>query len=188
MSVATPGVRLTYHDLLLLPEDRNRHELIDGEHYVTPPPNTRHQGILGNLHFLIRAWLEDHPIGRVFFAPVDVVVTEYDVVEPDLLFMSLARAADILTPQHATGVPELVVEVASKSTRRRDATIKHRFYERAGVSEYWIVDPQCNGIRVFRREGDRFARPMELSLEAGDVLTTPLLPGLEMPLARIFGD
>lgn len=78
-------VKLTYDDFLLFPDDGRRHELIDGEHYVTPSPNTRHQAVLGNLHFLIRSWLERHPVGRVFFAPFDVVFTRFDVVEPDLL-------------------------------------------------------------------------------------------------------
>ena len=81
---------------------------------------------------------------------------------------------------------ELVIEISSPSTRKRDETIKRRLYERAGVSEYWVVDPEIDVIRVYRREHDQFGRPAELSREAGDVLTTALLPGLEMPLARIF--
>ena len=133
-------------------------------------------------------WLEDHPIGQVFYAPYDVVFSEFDVVEPDLLYLSNERAADVLTPLHAKGVPELVIEIGSKGTRKRDETIKRRLYERAGVSEYWIVDPMIDVVRVYRRQDDRFARPLELSREAGDVLTTPLLPGLDLPLARVFRD
>ena len=180
------AVKLTYDDFVHFPDDGNRHELIDGEHYVTPSPNTRHQRISGNLHLLIGTWLEDHPLGRVFYAPYDVVFSAFDVVEPDLLYLSNERAAQVLTPLHAKGVPELVIEIGSKSTRKRDETIKRRLYERAGVSEYWIVDPMIDAIRLYRREGERFGPPLELSREAGDVLTTPLLPGLELPLARIF--
>jgi Uma2 family endonuclease len=84
------------------------------------------------------------------------------------------------------GVPELVVEIASPGTRKRDETIKRRLYEREGVSEYWVVDPETEAVRVYRREGDVFARPVELSRERGDVLTTTLLAGLELPLDRIF--
>ena len=83
-TAAKPGVKLTYDDFLLFPDDGKRHELIDGEHYVTPSPNTKHQQISGNLHCLIRSWLEAHPIGRVFYAPFDVVFSHFDVVEPDL--------------------------------------------------------------------------------------------------------
>jgi len=182
----SPGVKLTYDDFLLFPDDGKRHELIDGEHYVTPSPNTKHQIVLGALHLLVASWLEQHPIGQVFLAPFDVVFTRFDVVEPDLIYMSDERAAEILTAKNVQGVPDLVVEIGSPSTRKRDETIKKRLYERSGVSEYWTVDPELDVIRVYRLEDGRFARAVELSAEAGDVLTTALLPGLEMPLSRVF--
>ena len=181
-------VRLTYDDLQLLPDDGMRHELIDGEHYVTPCPNLRHQAILGNLHFLIRAWLEQHPVGRVFMAPLDVVFTNFDVVEPDLLFVSRQRAADILTAKHVTGPPDIVVEIGSPSTRKRDKTTKRRLYERSGVSEYWIVDPERDVVRVYRNRDGQFERPIELRASVDDVLTTPHLEGLEMAVPKIFAE
>jgi Uma2 family endonuclease len=183
---ARAAVKLTYDDFVHFPDDGKRHELIDGEHYVTPSPNIRHQWILGNLYLLIANWLEEHPIGRAFVAPLDVVLSSLDVVEPDLLYLSNERAAQVITPIHVKGVPELVVEIASKGTRKRDETIKRRLYERTEVSEYWVVDPAIDVVRVYRREGDRFSRPRELSREASDVLTTTLLPGLDLPLTRIF--
>src|SRR5206468_8148158 len=85
---AGPGVKLTYDDFVLFPDDGKRHELIDGEHYVTPSPNITHQRISGNLHLMIGKWLEEHPIGQVFYAPLDVIFSNFDVVEPDLLYMS----------------------------------------------------------------------------------------------------
>jgi Uma2 family endonuclease len=183
---ADRAVRLTYDDFVLFPDDGKRHELIDGEHYVTPSPSTRHQRISGSLFLLIANWLEEHPIGQIFYAPYDVVFSRFDVVEPDLLYLSNERAAQVLTPLHAKGVPELVIEIASKGTRKRDETIKRRLYEQAGVTEYWVVDPEIDVIRVYRRTDNRFNRPTELSRDAGDLLTTPLLPGLQLPLARIF--
>ena len=182
------GVKLTYDDFVLFPDDGMRHELIDGEHYVTPSPNMHHQGISGNLHYMIRSWLEAHPIGKVFFARLDVVLSPFDVVEPDLLYMSNERAAEVSTPLNVQGAPEIVVEIASPGTRTRDETIKRNLYERAGVTEYWVVDPKTDVVRVYRRVGTRFERAAELSREAGDSLTTPLLPGLELPLAKIFQD
>jgi Uma2 family endonuclease len=181
-----PGVKLTYDDFVLFPDDGKRHELIDGEHYVTPSPNTRHQRILARLHLLIGGWLDVHPIGQAFFAPYDVVFTNVDIVEPDLLYFSNERAAQVITPMHARGAPEIVVEIASRGTRKRDETIKRRLYEREGVSEYWVVDPEVDVIRIYRRDGDSFGRAIELTREAGDTLTTSLLAGLEMPLTRIF--
>ena len=184
----SPGVKLTYDDFVLFPDDGKRHELIDGEHYVTPSPNTRHQQVCGNIYWLIRSYLEQHPIGRVLFAPYDIVFSQFDVVEPDLLYVSHARAAEVITEKHGRGAPELVVEIASDGTRKRDDTIKRRLYERGGVSEYWIVDPKIDAVRIYRRGPAGRARGMELSREAGDALTTPLLPGLELRVADIFKD
>lgn len=182
----SPGVKLTYDDFVQFPDDGLRHELIDGEHYVTPSPNTKHQTVSLNLTVLIGSWLEQHPIGRLFHAPFDVVFSMFDVVEPDLLYLSNERAAEALTTLHVRGVPELVIEIGSPGTRKRDETVKRRLYERTGVSEYWVIDPELDAIRVYRREGDGFGRVDELSASASDVLTTSLLPGLEIPLSRVF--
>ena len=185
-SASAPVVKLTYDDFLQFPDDGKRHELIDGEHYVTPSPNTKHQVVSGNLYFLLRRWLEDHPLGRVFYAPFDIVFTRFDIVEPDLLYMSNERATSILTEKHVTGPPEIIIEIGSPGTRKRDETIKKRLYEREGVSEYWVVDPELDVVRVYRVDNGRFGRPVELSREAGDVLTTSVLPDLEIPLDRVF--
>ena len=186
MDPVRSGVKLTYDDFVLFPDDGKRHELIDGEHYVTPSPNIRHQRISGNLHLMIGTWLEEHPIGQLFYAPLDVVLSNVDVVEPDLLYMSNERAAQVMTSLHVKGVPELVIEIGSPGTRKRDETIKRRLYERFGVTEYWVVDPDLDLIRIYRRTGEHFDRAVELSRERGDVLATPLLQGLELTLQRIF--
>jgi len=186
MMRSSPGEKLTYDDFVQFPDDGLRHELIDGEHYVTPSPNTKHQTVSINLTVLIGGWLERNPIGRLFHAPFDVVFSRFDVVEPDLLYLSNARAAEALTPIHVRGVPELVLEIGSPGTRKRDETLKRRLYERSGVSEYWVIDPKLDAIRVYRREGDGFGRVDELSAAANDVLTTALLPGFEISLSRVF--
>ena len=183
---ARSGVKLTYDDYVLFPEDGKRHELIDGEHFVTPSPNTKHQTIAINLAGMIWSRLQQQPIGRVFTAPFDVVFSDFDVVEPDLLYLSTGRAATVLTSKHARGAPDLAVEIGSKGTRKRDETIKRRLYERFGVSEYWVIDPELDAIKVYRLVGEHYERTAELSLENGDVLTTPLLPGFDLPLAKIF--
>jgi Uma2 family endonuclease len=186
-SRGTSRVKLTYDDFVLFPDDGKRHELIDGEHYVTPSPNLRHQEILKRLLVLMENWLAIHRIGKVFCAPLDVLLSNVDVVEPDVLYVSNERKA-LLALNNITGAPDLVIEIGSPSTRQRDETIKRQLYERTNVTEYWIVDPEIDVIRVYRRSGARFARPMELSRENGDVLTTALLPGLDIPLTRVFDD
>ena len=181
---ARSGVKLTYDDFVLFADDGQRHELIDGEHYVTPSQNIRHQRISGNLHLLIGTWLEEHPIGQLFYAPLDVVFSNVDVVEPDLLYMSNERAAQVMTSLHVKGVPELVIEIASPGTRKRDETIASAVdaferqdrgarillkqvtdAERFGVAEYWVVDPDVDVVRVYRRDSERFDRAVELSRE-----------------------
>lgn len=185
-SPARPGEKLTYDDFLLFPDDGLRHELIDGEHYVTPSPSTRHQRISGNLYGTIWRYLRQHSIGQIFHAPFDVVFSHFDIVEPDLLYVSRERANEVLTPQHIRGVPNLVVEIGSKGTSKRDKTIKLELYESAGVDEYWIVDPSSDTVRVYRRVDGTFAPPIELRRDAGDSVTTPLMPGLSIELTTIF--
>ena len=188
MKPANPGVKLTYDDFLQFPEDGKRHELIDGEHYVTPAPIRKHQAIVMSLGSLIWAYLQQHPIGRVFGAPLDVIFSHFDVVEPDVLFITHERMRELEPSPWIKGAPNLVVEVGSPSTRTRDETIKHQLYERFGVDEYWVIDPELVTIKVYRRSADRYERVAELSLENRDVLTTPLLPELDLPLTKIFED
>jgi Uma2 family endonuclease len=182
-----PGVKLTYDDFLLFPDDGKRHELIDGEHYVTPSPSRKHQAIVWNLTVHIGTYLEANPVGRAFGAPFDVVFSQFDVVEPDLLFISNARLK-VLTAKNVQGAPNLVVEIGSPGTRRRDETIKRKLYERFGVEEYWVIDPEIETIAVSRRVGESYQRVLELAVERNDTLTTPLFPDLTLPLQRIFKD
>jgi len=186
MRSAHSGVKLTYDDYMLFPEDGQRHELIDGEHYVSPPPFRKHQGVVTNLIGMIWSHLRTHRLGQVYTAPFAVVFSHYDVVEPDVLYLSNERIAEIEVDPYVKGAPNLVVEVASRSTRKRDRTIKRRLYQRFGVDEYWIIDPDATIVCVFRRQGQWLRLAAELALERGDVLTTPLLPDLDLPLTTIF--
>ena len=181
--------RLTYDDLLLFPDDGLRHEIIDGEHYVTASPNVRHQLVVGRLYGEIYVYLKVHPgTGTLLTAPIDVVLSRHDVVEPDLLFVA-ADQAGIVTVANLQGAPALVVEVLSPSTRKRDAQIKRRLFARSGVREYWLVDPELDTVQVYRRSDDgTFQRAAELSAEDDQALTTPLLPGWSLGLRELFFD
>src|ERR1700687_3662777 len=108
-------IRINYDDLCLLPNDGKRYEIIDGELFVSPSPNVLHQLVVTQLTFFLAHFLKDHPLGRVFVAPLDVLFSHFDVVEPDILYISKARSA-ILTKQNVQGSPDLVVEVLSPST------------------------------------------------------------------------
>jgi Uma2 family endonuclease len=176
--------KLTYADYVALPDDGLRHEIIDGEHYVTPSPVTRHQRISRNLLYLIQSYLEAHPIGEVFCAPFDALLSEFDIVVPDLLYLSRERAR-FLTEKNLQGPPDLVIEILSPSTRSRDERLKRDLYERVGVQEYWLVDPLRDVILVYSGESQRFTGPKQY--ERGDVLTTRLLAELQLPVDKVLG-
>ena len=187
-TAARSDVRLTFDDFLLFPEDGKRHELIDGVHYVTAAPTVGHQELLGRLHLAIGNFLVGRrQLGRVFLSPLDVVLSYYDVVEPDLLFVA-GDQQDILTEANVQGPPALVVEILSPSTRRRDEGIKRELFEAKGIREYWIVDPKGLRVTVYRR-GDEGQFPRLMELVAGQALNleTPLLPGFALSLDDLFG-
>lgn len=177
--------RLTYQDYLLFPEDGNRHELIDGEHFVAPAPSWKHQKASFKLSWLFGEFLDRNPLGHVVYAPFEVVLSKEDVVQPDLLFISNERFG-IVTGKNVKGAPDLVIEILSEGTRKIDETRKLRLYERAGVPEYWMFDTARETARVYRQEGDRLVLVQDLSAAAGDVLETLLLPGLRIPLVKVF--
>jgi Uma2 family endonuclease len=177
--------KLTYDDLLAMPDDGLRHEIIDGVLYVSPSPATPHQFTVGKLHQAIANYLDDHPVGEVYLAPFDVVFTKHDVVEPDLLFIRAERLA-VLTDRNVTGAPDLVIEVLSPGTRRVDLTLKRDLFEREGVREYWIVDPVEGTIAVHHRRVRALVPVESLATSADDAITSPLLPGFRVPLARLF--
>ena len=113
------------------------------------------------------------------------MLSETDVVQPDLLFVTADRLERITEP-NVQGAPDLVVEVLSPTTRRTDEVVKRKRYQLFGVREYWVVDPELDTVKVYRLGSTGFDPAVELSAESGDVLTTPLLPGLAIPLAKVF--
>jgi Uma2 family endonuclease len=171
----------TYEDLLALPEDNLRHEIIDGEHVVSPAPFIKHQLVAMNISGRLFNYLLQNPIGRVYAAPCDVVFAPDNVSEPDVLYISNERAL-IITEKNVQGAPDLAVEVISELGRRRDEVQKKAVYERFGVAEYWIADPKVDTIRVYRRGA--YDKPV--TLRSGDVLTSPLFPGLTLDVATLF--
>jgi Uma2 family endonuclease len=177
--------KLTYEDYERIPDDGLRHEILDGDHYVSPAPVPRHQQVSIELSSRFHFFVKEHELGNILAAPCDVVLSPHDIAQPDLLFISKERAG-IITEKNVQGAPDLLVEILSDRTRKRDEGIKRELYERFGVKEYWLVDTVRQTVLVYRREGDRFHRAGRFSAAAGDVLTTPLLPGLEIPLREIF--
>lgn len=176
---------ITYEDYLRLPDDGNRYEIIDGELVLNPAPALRHQIILINLLVAFRLYFRENGGGQVVIAPFDVVLSPHQVYEPDLLVITDARQS-ILTEKNVSGAPDLVIEILSPGTRRKDETLKRANYERYGVSEYWIVDPEEETVAIDRRAGTAFTRVAVLESETGGTLETPLIPGFSMTVAEVF--
>ena len=177
--------KLIYEDYLTFPDDGRRYELIDGEHFVTPAPIPRHQLAVHQLDLALGKWLETDGSGVVFPSPIDVVFDDTSVVQPDLIWISEERRS-IVTEKNVQGAPDLVIEILSPTTRRTDEIIKRKLYERFGVQEYWLIDPEIEAVKVWRPEAERFVRVSELTLEDDASLTSPLLPGFALPLRRLF--
>ena len=177
----------TYEEFMSLPEGGPfRYEIIDGEFCMTPSPDTRHQEISWNLSRIISDYLYRNPgRGKAFSAPCDVVFSKDppQVVEPDLVFVSKEHLS-IITEKNIQGVPDLTVEILSPTTESSDRRVKHSLYERFGVPEYWIVDPATNTIQVFRLVDGRYPDPLEYG--KSDLIESPLLPGLSIPLSEVF--
>lgn len=154
---------------------------------MTPSPNLRHQDLVLRLAVSLSNHLEDRPDrGRLFIAPFDVVFSFHDIVEPDVIFVA-PNQLGILTDQNIQGTPAMVVEILSPSTRNRDRQLKRTLYDRTGVREYWLVDPDLGVVTIHRRAADgSFPVFASLFREGHDTLETPLLPGWSVTLQRLF--
>ena len=176
----------TYEEFMALPEGGPlRYEIIDGELSMTPAPDIRHQKISGNLFAMIHLFFSRHPLGEVFSAPTDVILSHDPLraVEPDLIVVS-SEHRSIIREKNIEGSPDLLVEILSEGTEKRDRREKFSLYERSGVSEYWIVDPESQTVQVFRLSGTKYASPLEF--RKNGALSTPLFPGLSIPLVDVF--
>ena len=139
--------RMTYAELQKLPDDGMRHELIDGRLIMSPSPFLAHQLVVQRIHITLYNWVTEHRLGLVLLAPFDVIFDDFNVTEPDLLFVSRSRYERI-QKRGVKGAPDLAIEVLSKGTARIDRGAKARTYATFGVSEYWLVDPQARTIQV----------------------------------------
>ena len=176
-----PRRLLTYDDYVAFPDDGIRREILDGEVYELSAPNVRHQRLVLRVLRALADHLDIHGGGEAFVSPIDVLLSDHDVVQPDVVYVADDRAG-IVTAPNLAGTPSIAVEVVSDP--RHDRVRKRALYARAGVPEYWIVDPESDRLEVHRLDHGGYAKP-EI-LEAGDTLTTPLLPGFALDVAVLF--
>jgi Uma2 family endonuclease len=178
--------KFTSADLLLMPDDGNRYEIIEGELYVSKQPSAEHQFICTQLCYYFQAWNQQTGAGVALVAP-GLVFADDDDVAPDVAWVSHERLAGTLDKAgHLTKAPELLVEVLSpgKANVQRDRVAKLALYSRRGVSEYWIVDWMRRLVEVYRREGDTLKHAA--TFDDSDVLESPTLPGFSCEVAKLF--
>ena len=177
-----PKTKLTYEDYAKTPDDE-RWELIDGELFRMPSPNVAHQITSGRLFLRMAPFVDERDLGIVLDAPMDVVLSDTDTVEPDLLFISKERMG-IIAALNVQGAPDLVMEIHSPFTAQRDLTIKRGLYVRHGVKEYWPIDPVARTVTVLLLRDGEF---VEVGVyKEGDTVTSPTLEGFSFRVEEIF--
>ena len=183
MLIPNPAIKFTYEDYKHTPDDK-RYELIDGALIPALTPNLEHQRVSMKLGVRLHEFLTEKRLGEVFRAPCDVVLSNTDVVQPDLLFVSREREHILFGGENVQGAPDLVVEILSPSTAGRDKTVKSALYARHGVSEYWLADPEARTVTVMLLRDGGFE--VEAIYRKGQTLTSPTLEGFTVNLDEIF--
>jgi Uma2 family endonuclease len=174
----------THADYQNLPEGAP-YQLIGGELVMTPAPSIYHQIISGRLGFQMRSFVTKQKLGLILDAPVDVCLGETETFQPDILFISKERM-EIVEPARINGAPDLVVEILSPATAYYDLRKKFKVYERCGVREYWIVDPDDKSVQVFSLKDGKLVLDQEVG-EAGEI-SSCVLSGLTVCLGDIFAE
>jgi Uma2 family endonuclease len=173
----------TYQDYAAIPEDGHRYEVVRGVLYMAPAPSMDHQASVTRFVYFLMEHVEFKGLGRVFVAPADVELSPCDIVQPDV-FVVLNAHLDYITSSRLIGSPDLVVEVASPGTARHDLNEKLKAYARAGVPEYWIVNPDARTIEVLKLEGSAF---YSLGLFSGSAMLPSLVaPDLPVKVEQFF--
>lgn len=148
MHIPEGKIVLTYEDYVQLPNDGKRYEILEGELAVTPAPSTKHQVASANLFKCVSRYIDDNNLGRLLYAPIDLILEPTSVLQPDLVFISNSRQ-NIVTARAIEGVPDLVIEILSPTTSRTDRVTKAQLYARHKVPGYWIIDPDQEALEIY---------------------------------------
>jgi len=181
--MAKRDVVLTYEDYAALPADGRRYEIHDGELSVTPAPSPEHQMIIGNLYAVLRQHVIARGLGQVLLSPLDVILMETAIVQPDIVYLDRARLAAI-SRRGIEGAPTLVVEVLFPSTTLADRRTKWQLYARHGVPYYWIVDPEGRAIEALVLGPDGYS--LEVRASGTKPLALPPFPALALVPAALW--
>ena len=182
MSVTHEQRLLTWGDYLDLPGETRNTDLVDGK-LIVDAPSSQHERVLGNLLFAARLWLREAGRLGAWTTQQPVQVNERRGYQPDASWFPVEQCAPPREPARHTGLPTVVVEVLSPSTRSIDLLRKRTDYERLGIAEFWVFDPVSSSALVLRRDGDRY---VDVPLAPGDHLTSPLMPRFSVLVESLF--
>jgi Uma2 family endonuclease len=177
--------RVTFAELQQWPDDGRRYELYDGEVIVVPSPFPRHQRVVLHIGEILAAYERSHG-GLVFDNPIDIVFSEHNVVQPDLVYFRPERRHVVRDWEATRAAPDLAVEVLSRSTEVRDRGRKMQLLARFGVPEYWIVDPVDNLLEVYALKGSAYE--LAGTYGADQEVSSPTLRGLTFASSRVFAE
>ena len=179
-----PGkILLTYDDYCLLPDDRNRYEILDGELSVTPAPATKYQTALGNLYRLLANYVVANQLGKLFIAPTDLILSPTTIVQPDLIFIGNDRRHAV-TERAIEGPPTLVIEILSPTTHRTDRVTKAQLYAKHNVPNYWLIDPDQRTLEAYELVIDHY--DLATSARDAEVFAPSLFPALSIQLSDLW--
>ncbi|NPV70645.1 MAG: Uma2 family endonuclease [Firmicutes bacterium] len=178
----TSDIRLTYDDYCRMPSG-HRYELVEGDIRMVPSPTTFHQRVSRNIQYRLLRWVEERGLGEVYDAPLDVVLSQHNVVQPDILFVARERLG-IITEDNIQGAPDLVIEILSKSTEEWDRVTKRAVYSKYGVRELWFVDPWSRTIEVACHTGNELATVQVYKRDT--TVRSRLLDGFHLDVDEIF--
>jgi len=174
--------RWTYDEYSRLDDDK-RYEIIDSTLIMAPSPTDHHQDWAADLHLLLGPFVKNRKLGRLFIAPFDVVLDDENIVQPDLVFVSSPKAG-IIQSRGIFGVPDLLVEIISPSTVRKDRYEKKALYARFGVREYWMADPANHAIEVLHLESGKYEP--HCSAEEKGLISSVVLTGFSFDISQLL--
>jgi Uma2 family endonuclease len=175
---------LTYKEYKTFPDnDGIRKEILEGELFMTPAPSIKHQIVSQQLFVILYNYIKKNGFGKIFYAPCDIVFSDINIVQPDLIFIS-KKNYEILTDLNIKGAPDLLIEILSPSTKENDRIFKKQIYEKFGVKEYWIVDPENESVEIWILKNHKYL--LELKVGKSQTIKSQILKGLKIESSDIF--
>ncbi len=176
-------VILSYEDYLSMPDDRNRYEILEGELAVTPSPTSMHQLVSRNLAFILHCHIKQYRLGDILYAPMDVILSDISIVQPDLIYITREHL-HLITTRGIEGTPDMVIEIISPASKRLDRVGKLQIYAKYGIAWYWLIDPLEKTLEIYMLNHESYS--LHGTYSQNDTVKPLLFPGLEFGLGEVW--